>query len=237
MGFMSPELLVPGRSDPKNVKPTPKSDVYAFGLVILQVLTGEIPFRDLGMWEAASKAIEGLRIAKPNNALAIGFSETLWAFVNRCWDTDMRLRPNAVEVVKCLDEVKTSWNGRAMPPCPRVAVAASPLQDTTAELKIGRAIFKEPSNIAEGGTTISQLTSPASDPVSSSTQCTEPPQQLEVTSPVLKPQASKEPTDEVYPHLNKSYKPPPSLLPRKRWSSFKSLKQRFRRFLGLLPHS
>ena len=35
--FMSPELLVPSMFGIKNPIPTPEADIYAFGLVILQV--------------------------------------------------------------------------------------------------------------------------------------------------------------------------------------------------------
>ena len=35
--FKSPELLAPDRFGRKDAKPTPQSDIYAFGLVIFQV--------------------------------------------------------------------------------------------------------------------------------------------------------------------------------------------------------
>jgi len=35
--FMSPEILVPGIIGAKTAKPTPQSDIYAFGMVIFQV--------------------------------------------------------------------------------------------------------------------------------------------------------------------------------------------------------
>jgi len=37
MQFLSPELLVPGAFGERVAKPTPQADIYAFGMVILQV--------------------------------------------------------------------------------------------------------------------------------------------------------------------------------------------------------
>jgi len=37
MTFMSPELLVPQKFGRRSAVPTPQADIYAFGLVILQV--------------------------------------------------------------------------------------------------------------------------------------------------------------------------------------------------------
>ena len=97
--FMSPELLVPSMFGVKNAFPTPEADVYAYGLVILQVceehggylllaytpqvLVGEIPFRGFRTTELGFFVAQGLRPDKPANALAIGFSDSLWTFVIR----------------------------------------------------------------------------------------------------------------------------------------------------------
>ena len=113
--FMSPELLVPSKFGCKDSVPTPEADIYAFGLVIyqvcdqdrsylsftyvVQVLTGDIPWRSLRIAELAFKVVEGVRPAKPENASKIGFSDSLWDFVGRCWDGNMELRPKIGEVV------------------------------------------------------------------------------------------------------------------------------------------
>ena len=53
---------------------------------------------------------------KPKDASAIGFSDPLWGFVQRCWDDDKRLRPEVGEVVTHLGEAAASWDG-LVPPC------------------------------------------------------------------------------------------------------------------------
>ena len=64
--------------------------------------------------------VQGLRPAKPENASAIGFSDSLWGFTQRCWDGDMNKRPKVTEVVAHLKEAAINWDG-LMPPCIQVA--------------------------------------------------------------------------------------------------------------------
>jgi len=132
MTFMAPELVAPTKFGLKESTPTRQADIYAFGLVIFQVyeedhgcrlstyifqvLTGEIPFRGFGSIGFAYSVVEGLRPDKPEKALAIGFSDSLWAFVQRCWDGNMDLRPKVPELVTHLEKAAADWNG-VMPPC------------------------------------------------------------------------------------------------------------------------
>ena len=131
--FMSPELLVPSAFEVTNPTPTPEADVYAFGLVILQVrdnnlgvscwftyivqvLTGQIPFRGVRITELGFSVLKGLRPTKPANASAIGFSDSLWDFAQRCWDANMNTRPKVADVVTHLAKAAAGWQG-LMPPC------------------------------------------------------------------------------------------------------------------------
>ncbi|KAF9644344.1 kinase-like protein [Thelephora ganbajun] len=114
--FMPPELLAPSEFGIKDPVPTPQADVYAFGLVIYQVLIGEIPFRSAWQKDLGFSVVQGMRPAKPENASAVGFSGSLWDFVQRCWDGNMRLRPKVAEVVEHLERAAADWGG-LMPPC------------------------------------------------------------------------------------------------------------------------
>jgi len=131
MTFMSPELLVPPMFGFEDSIPTPEADIYAFGLVIFQVcerdgryrpftyiaqvLTGEIPFRGIRAAELVYDVVQGVRPAKPENASTIGFSDTLWDFVQRCWDGNTKLRPKVVEVVIRLGRAAADY-GVTVPP-------------------------------------------------------------------------------------------------------------------------
>jgi len=153
--FMSPELLVPSKFGPTESTLTPEADIYAFGLVIhqvcdhdrgyplfiyiFQVLTGKLPFPRLGMTETVFNALEGVHPTKPENASAIGFSDSLWSFVQHCWDREMELRPKVAEVVSQLESAATDWNG-VMPPCAQVESVVSapsdPMEDSMAHGKL-----------------------------------------------------------------------------------------------------
>lgn len=133
--FMSPELLVPSKFGVKDSVPTMEADIYAFGLVIfqvnkwnsghatffnsVQVLTGTIPFRNLRLAELVVAVVEGKRPDKPDNALEIGFSDSLWDFVQVCWDRDRERRPKVAGVVERLCEAAVNWHD-PMPPRARL---------------------------------------------------------------------------------------------------------------------
>ena len=270
LAFMSPELLAPQEFGAKKLKPTPEADVYAFGLVIFQVcehrrehglgahitqvLTGESPFRDFGPMGHIFPVIQGMRPPKPNNAPSIGLSDLLWAFVQRCWNGNMKLRPKVDEVVACLSQANANWEG-VMPCCVQaVHSAASSSQEMESDLEkyrefdilivpwylrssncTGR-LLEGPQVIGPENTTNPQVAPSLSQPSPPSTSCTELLRVPQVTAPVAKPRVPTSPADELhYPHLDQTHKPPRSRLPQKRWTSFKSLKQRFRRFFGLPP--
>ena len=59
--------------------------------------------------------VEGLRPKAPGNASAIGFSDLLWDFVQRCWDENKELRPQVADVVAHLGRAAREWD-RPMPP-------------------------------------------------------------------------------------------------------------------------
>jgi len=74
--------------------------------------------------------LNGKRPDKPKNALAIGFSDPLWDFTQRCWDGKAELRPKAREVAMHLKEAAANWD-RPMPPCSQVEDVASCPEETS----------------------------------------------------------------------------------------------------------
>ncbi|KAG8953676.1 hypothetical protein FRC04_001880 [Tulasnella sp. 424] len=67
-----------------------KSDVYAFGMTIAEVLTGEVPFPDLETGGAVIRAvlIESRRPPKNPAESSAGLSyEKVWAVAEACWST------------------------------------------------------------------------------------------------------------------------------------------------------
>ena len=80
----------------------------------IQVLTGKLPFGAISNTGLLFYLSEGGRPEKPEDYLDIGFSDSLWAFVQRCWVDDQDSRPKAADVVDCLGEV--DWH-KLMPAC------------------------------------------------------------------------------------------------------------------------
>ena len=266
--FMSPELLAPQNFGMKHSIPTPQSDVYAFGLVIfqvrgndyghknrssdiVQVLTGEIPFPGCGPVGFLFSVMGGLRPVKPNNAPTVGFSDLLWAFVQRCWDANMKLRPEIAEVVEQLSKSTADWDG-VMPPYVKTVYTdpEAPILHSDS-MKYGEfeflivprcfsssngtgGIFGGPSVDTPENTTNSELTfSPFTHKGPPSTQFTAPLEEPQVATPELKPWIPTGPNKEPhYPHLGKDYDPPLSLLPKRKWTSFRYLKRKFRKLFG-----
>ncbi|KAF9792050.1 kinase-like domain-containing protein [Thelephora terrestris] len=96
--FMAPELLCPSHFNKPRCQVSKESDVYAFGMVILQVLTSLIPFRKLQHTEISYKVIQGERPKMPEDAQTMGISQDLWDLLGRCWLADSTQRPR-IEVV------------------------------------------------------------------------------------------------------------------------------------------
>jgi len=94
----------------------------------LQVLTGEMPLCGIRQSALAYHVLRGTRPTKPENASAIGFSDSLWGLTQRCWDGVIESRPKVAEVVKHLKEAAISWDG-LMPPRSLVKDVASGLKE------------------------------------------------------------------------------------------------------------
>jgi len=80
--------------------------------------------------------LRGKRPEKPENALAIGFSDSLWGFTQRCWDGKMESRPKVGEVVTHLGEAAADWVG-LMPPCAHAENFASCSEEETSDSEFG----------------------------------------------------------------------------------------------------
>lgn len=76
--------------------------------------------------------VDGHRPVKPENATTIGFSDSLWDFVQRCWDAKAESRPEAAEVVSHLAKATSEWN-KDMPPCVQPENVPANLQEPVSD--------------------------------------------------------------------------------------------------------
>ena len=107
--WMSPELLDPERFGAKNDRPTKKSDCYALGMVILEVLTGKVPFQGSSDPVVMGKIIEGQHPARPEGPDAVWFTDDLWAMLEQCWLHKPKQRPTIQGVLECLEQGLATW--------------------------------------------------------------------------------------------------------------------------------
>ena len=109
---MSPELLDPDHFGFENSRPTKGSDCYAFGMVVLEVLTGQPPFPHYRNLVVMRKVTEGHRPGRPEGKKGVWFTDDLWGVLESCWETQCESRPSIKTVLECL--------GRASWPLPRI---------------------------------------------------------------------------------------------------------------------
>ena len=105
--WMSPELLHPEQFGLKWSRPTERSDCYALGMVILEVLSGEPPFARDRDFIVMRKIIEGDRPERPDG---LWFTDGLWRTLEQCWLPQQNDRPTIEAVLERLDHVSNGWH-------------------------------------------------------------------------------------------------------------------------------
>ena len=68
---------------------------------LVQIFTGEVPFNGFRASEAMISIMGGKRPVRPEGSV---FTDPLWALTQRCWDKEVRNRPEMQEVIKRLKE-------------------------------------------------------------------------------------------------------------------------------------
>ena len=100
MSFMAPELLYSTRFGLDKGVPSKEADVYALGMTVYQVLTGNRPFYPKREVEVIHVVISGGRPPKPDNAEKVGMTEVVWELLEECWKEDRTKRPLISEILE-----------------------------------------------------------------------------------------------------------------------------------------
>ena len=106
---MSPELLDPDQFGFEHGRSTKESDRYALGMVILEVLTSQVPFAHYKDFIVMRKVIDGERPGRPQGPEAVWFTDDVWGTLERCWSPQPKARPTAEIVLERLEQGSAAW--------------------------------------------------------------------------------------------------------------------------------
>ncbi|TDL14929.1 hypothetical protein BD410DRAFT_902853 [Rickenella mellea] len=97
------ELLVPG-DDGKTARPSRESDIYSFGCVCLEVITGNVPFSELTEAAVTVAIVQNKTPQRPDrDFVEYGVDDSLWKIIESCLDTEASQRPSVVQLSQCFD--------------------------------------------------------------------------------------------------------------------------------------
>jgi len=101
--WQAPELV--NVNTPKEARRTTASDMFAFGRVVIEVFTLEVPFANTNDLEIHSKAAAGELPARPTDpeVIARGLDRHMWRLVRNCCRVKPSQRPSVDEVVARLE--------------------------------------------------------------------------------------------------------------------------------------
>lgn len=99
--WLGPELLDPDQVEGTTDRPTPMSDVYAFGCVCLEIFTGKVPFPDLNDAAVITAVLVKNKCPErpPQPAKQRGLNDIVWNMMYSCWRRQPTHRPDITTVV------------------------------------------------------------------------------------------------------------------------------------------
>jgi len=101
--WMSPELLNPDFNS-SDSRPTKASDCYALGMVIYEVLSGQVPFSSRSPAGIILSVLNGERPKRPHGAEDAWFMDGIWEMMELCWKAQPNDRPSIDTVLQCLQD-------------------------------------------------------------------------------------------------------------------------------------
>jgi serine/threonine protein kinase len=86
-----------------------KADVFSYGLMLWEMATAELPYRDCeNPWQIRSAILRNERPPRPDDA-----SEQLWKLIDDCWQRNPRSRPAFLEILQRMTKWQIAFPGAA----------------------------------------------------------------------------------------------------------------------------
>jgi len=99
--WMPHELINPAEGTKATI--TPSTDIYALGMTMLEILTGQPPFIELrNDLQVMFAVIKGDLPQRPSTEEAPQLTDRVWELMNWCWSRDPKVRPAAAIVLEML---------------------------------------------------------------------------------------------------------------------------------------
>ncbi|KAF9780762.1 kinase-like domain-containing protein [Thelephora terrestris] len=131
--WMGPELFDPKKFGLKDSRPTTSSDCYALGMVVYEVLSGQVPFYRYGDYRAVAKVLGGERPKRPRGAKGRWFRDDIWSLLQKCWMPTPSDRPRIEDVLHLLEGGSRSWTPSQTIADPQTATSSTSDLETSSE--------------------------------------------------------------------------------------------------------
>ena len=102
--WLAPEIIKPLPCATGVAVESKPADIFAFGMLVIEVLTGKPPFEGCSEPGAACKILRGDRPELAQNAGDVDLTDPMRDLIKRCWHENPTERPEIGEVV-------TMWEG------------------------------------------------------------------------------------------------------------------------------
>ncbi|KIJ19321.1 hypothetical protein PAXINDRAFT_96726 [Paxillus involutus ATCC 200175] len=109
--WAAPELFCFLENESTVPAPSQASDIYSFGSIVFQVLTGEVPYSHLKSdVQVIFTVSKGMTPPRPASSGCV--SEPQWKFIQQCWSKPQTARPTSAEVAQFVDSqyLESVWN-------------------------------------------------------------------------------------------------------------------------------